>query len=79
MRSHHQKVSAAALLALAAALALGARLLTAGADAPSPAPAAAAGSSAALQSVAGEVTPLPDIRPSEELPADAAVAFPTDI
>lgn len=55
----------AALLALAAALLFGSGLLTAGAG--------------PAQTAPGQVTPLPDFKPSEELPADAAVAFPTDI
>ncbi len=29
--------------------------------------------------VASEGSPLPDFEPSEKLPADSAVAFPTDI
>ena len=62
-----RRTAAVGLLALAAALVIGTRLLTAGAEAPPPAPAQSA------------VTPLPDFHPSEELPADAAVAFPTDI
>ncbi len=67
-----------ALLALAAALLFSSGLLTAG-PAPPPAAATAPGPPAAAQTAPGAVTPLPDFRPSEELPADAAVAFPTDI
>jgi hypothetical protein len=65
-------------LALAAALLFSSGLLTAGA-APPPAPAIAPSPSGPAQTATGPVTPLPDFRPSEELPADAAVAFPTDI
>ncbi|MDX2436367.1 MAG: hypothetical protein QNL88_04870, partial [Acidobacteriota bacterium] len=79
MKRHRRTTAAAALLGVAAALIFGTRLLTAGAEAPPVAPAASAGSSGALQSAPAAVTPLPDFKPSEELSADAAVAFPTDI
>jgi hypothetical protein len=65
MRRHIRHAVTAALLALAAALLFGSGLLTAGA--------------APGQTAPGQETPLPDFKPSEELPADAAVAFPTDI
>ncbi len=67
MRRHVRPAVMTALAALAAALIFSSGILTAG---PSPPPA---------QTAPGAVTPLPDFRPSEELPADAAVAFPTDI
>jgi len=77
---HHRRTTAiAALLALAGALFFGTRLLTADAKAAPSAPAPSAASSDPPQSDPGGVTPLPDFKPSEELPADAAVAFPTDI
>jgi len=79
MKTHSRTTAAVGLLVLAAALVFGTRLLTAGAEAPAPAPAPSAASAGALQSAPGAVTPLPDFKPSEELPADAAVAFPTDI
>ena len=65
MRRHFRPAITVALLALAAALLFGSGLLTAGA--------------APAQTAPGQETPLPDFQPSEELPADAAVAFPTDI
>ena len=74
--THHRRTTVTVLLlALAAALGLGSRLLTAGAEAPASPPAATDASPSAQT----EVTPLPDFKPTEELPADAAVAFPTDI
>ena len=33
----------------------------------------------AAVAVSGEEEPLPDFQPTERLPADSAVAFPTDI
>jgi hypothetical protein len=74
MKRHLRTAVTAAILAVAAALVFGSGLLTAGAT-PPPAPAQAEPGPAQ----AGPVTPLPDFKPSEELPADAAVAFPTDI
>jgi hypothetical protein len=65
MRRHYRTAVAVALLALAAALLFGSRLLTAGAG--------------PAQTAAGQEATLPDFKPSAELPADAAVAFPTDI
>ncbi len=65
MRRHLRPAITAALLAVAAALLFGSGLLTAGAG--------------PAQTPPGAETPLPDFKPSEELPADAAVAFPTDI
>lgn len=79
MTTRIRKTAAVGLVALAAALVLGSRLLTAGPEAPPPAPAANADSAGASESAPSSVTPLPDFHPSEELPADAAVAFPTDI
>ena len=67
-----------ALLLLAAAFVLGTGLLLAGSDPPSPGP-PGAGESGAVQAAPSSTTPLPNFKPSEELPADAAVAFPTDI
>ena len=58
-------------LVLVSAVALAAGWLTA--DAPAP-PQETTG---APESTSGE--PLPDFQPSERLPADSAVAFPTDI
>jgi hypothetical protein len=78
MKPHLRPAITAALLALAAALLFSSGLLTAGAS-PPPAPASVNGPSGPAQAAPGPVTPLPDFRPSEELPADAAVAFPTDI
>ena len=65
MRRRFRSAITAALLALAAALLFGSGLLTAGAG--------------PAQTAPGQETPLPDFKPSEALPADAAVAFPTDI
>ena len=78
MKRFTRPALAAALLALAAALALGATMLTAGAAAP-PGPVVEDGSSGARIQPPAALTPLPDFKPTEELPADAAVAFPTDI
>ena len=78
MRRHLRPAITAALAALAATLFLASGILTAG-PAPPPAPAVASSPSGPAQTAPGAVTPLPDFRPSEELPADAAVAFPTDI
>jgi hypothetical protein len=77
MTRNRRTTAGAALLALAAALVLAARLLTAGAAQPAHDPSAT--SARGPQSTPGDITPLPDFKPSEELPADAAVAFPTDI
>ena len=68
---------AVTLIAAATAFALGAGLLAAGADAP--APPARESASGPAQSAPPSASPLPDFKPTEELPADAAVAFPTDI
>lgn len=78
MKSHFRTLVSAALAALAAVLFFSSGWLTAG-PAPPPAPATTADPSGPQQTVPGAVTPLPDFKPSEELPADAAVAFPTDI
>jgi hypothetical protein len=78
MKRHIRPAVTTALLVLAAALLFSSGLLTAGAS-PASAPAIAPGQPGSAQTAPGPVTPLPDFRPSEELPADAAVAFPTDI
>lgn len=78
MKRHLRPAITAALVALAAALIFSSGILTAG-PAPPPAPAVVNRPSGPAQTAPGAVTPLPDFRPSEELPADAAVAFPTDI
>ena len=57
------------LAALAIALVLGSGWLLAGGTAPLP----------AAQTSESSETPLPDFQPTEKLPADSAVAFPTDI
>jgi len=62
-------VGALAVLVFAAALTIG--WLTAEADAPSQ------DATPVRDSTSEE--PLPDFQPSERLPADSAVAFPTDI
>jgi len=79
VKRHLRPALTTALLALAAALLMSSGLLTAGAAPPPPAPASVNDPSGPAQAAPGAVTPLPDFKPSEELPADAAVAFPTDI
>ena len=79
MKTHSRATVAVGLMVLAAALVFGTSLLTAGSEAPPPESAPSAVPAGTLQSAPGSVTPLPDFKPSEELPADAAVAFPTDI
>ena len=57
------------LAALALALILGATWLVAGGGTPA----------AAAQATEASGSPLPNFQPSEKLPVDSAVAFPTDI
>ena len=79
MRTHNRTTTAVGLLVLAVALVFGTRLLTAGSEAFHFERAPDARPPHTVQSAPAAVTPLPDFKPSEELPADAAVAFPTDI
>lgn len=78
MRRRLKPTTVSALVLLAAAFALWTGLLVAESPSPSP-PGSAEGESGAAQSAPSSTTPLPNFRPTEELPADAAVAFPTDI
>jgi hypothetical protein len=64
MQIRIRPTTTAVMLVLLGALAIGARWLAAGFE--------------AQQAPAG-LTPLADFEPTERLPADAAVAFPTDI
>lgn len=75
MKRPRRSVTTVILFAALAAIVFGATLLRAGAEWSDSQPAAAA----APERPPSPVAPLPDFRPSEELPADAAVAFPTDI
>ena len=77
MTTRHRHKTAIALLVLAAALVSAAQWLMAGPDAEPRPPSVSEGE--APQAAPASTTPLPDFKPSEELPADAAVAFPTDI
>jgi len=72
MKPTTRVVLAAATAAVLFVAPLAARWLTAQpATPPQETPAAVA--------VSGEEEPLPDFQPTERLPADSAVAFPTDI
>jgi hypothetical protein len=71
MKPIHRPIIVSILAVLVFAAALTAGWLTAGAPAPPQE------TSEAPASTSEE--PLPDFQPSERLPADSAVAFPTDI